>query len=77
MTKFFKKKSAAKDVKSREISAIQGEYKEACMALGDREYRIVVLQAEALQLKQRLQQLNQEASSLPTPKPEPVQNEPQ
>lgn len=48
----------------RELSVIQNEYKEACAALGDREYRLAVLQAESVQLKQRLQQLNQEAAKI-------------
>ena len=63
-------KVETQDAPPRELSVIQSEYKEVCAALGDREYRVAVLQAEAQQLKQRLQQLNAEASKIEPKKEE-------
>ncbi len=49
----------------RAIVEIQNDYKEACAALGDRSYRVAVLQAEIAQINNRLAELNKEADKIP------------
>lgn len=49
---------------SRTREVIEKEYQAGCMALGDRKYRIEVLQAEANSLVQKLADLNKEANEL-------------
>lgn len=49
----------------RALSEIQNDYKEACAALGDRSYRIAVLQAEVHAIQNKLAELNKEANAIP------------
>ncbi len=67
----FMKRKGLKEVSNvapttpRKIEEIQSDYKEACAALGDRQYRVAVLQAEIQNVTNKLAALNKEADSIP------------